>query len=240
MLAKLFLITEQYDSSYKYSDLALIDYNQLIDFNTISPDGSSSPFPSFTTSNPEIIFYAEMSINPFYIYPSPIVDSLLYQSYATNDIRKVAFFRPNPIAAGYTFKGSYTGSIINFSGIGVNELYLIRAESNARLGNFNEAIIDLNTLLRNRWVANAYTNLTATSKDDAIAKILTERRKELPFTGILRWEDLRRLNKDPNYGITLKRIINGEEYLLPPNDPRYALPIPDLEVKLSGIPQNQR
>jgi starch-binding outer membrane protein, SusD/RagB family len=68
--------------------------------------------------------------------------------------------------------------------------------------------------------------------------ILQERRKELPFTADVRWEDLRRLNKDPNFQKTIVRVLNGTTYTLPPNDPKYVLPIPENEVQLSGLQQN--
>jgi hypothetical protein len=55
----------------------------------------------------------------------------------------------------------------------------------------------------------------------------------------LRWSDLRRFNLE-GANITLKRIINGTSYTLPPNDLRWVLLIPDLETSRSGIPQNPR
>tara|TARA_R110002033_G_scaffold36621_1_gene75228 strand:+ start:3737 stop:3916 length:180 start_codon:yes stop_codon:yes gene_type:complete len=55
----------------------------------------------------------------------------------------------------------------------------------------------------------------------------------------LRWQDIRRLNKE-GAGITLTRTLKGENYTLPPNDPRYIFPIPDDEIALSGIKQNVR
>ncbi|MNT13620.1 SusD family protein [compost metagenome] len=83
-----------------------------------------------------------------------------------------------------------------------------------------------------------YIPITAVSKEDAIAKILIERRKELVWRG-LRWSDIKRLNKIGSE-ITLKRILNGTDHVLLPNDPRYALPIPDDEIVRSGIDQNLR
>ncbi|HEY6083417.1 MAG TPA: RagB/SusD family nutrient uptake outer membrane protein, partial [Chitinophagaceae bacterium] len=66
--------------------------------------------------------------------------------------------------------------------------------------------------------------------------ILVERRKELVFRTI-RFTDIKRLNKE-GADITQKRIIGGKTYILLPNDPRYALSIPENVIQAGGIPQN--
>jgi hypothetical protein len=68
---------------------------------------------------------------------------------------------------------------------------------------------------------------------------LAERRKELIYRGI-RWSDLRRLNRDSRFGIILTKTLNGVTYSLLPNDKRYVLPIDEIEIRLSGIQQNNR
>jgi hypothetical protein len=75
---------------------------------------------------------------------------------------------------------------------------------------------------------------------EILAVIIQERRKELPFTGNLRWEDLRRLNQEPLYAKNLVRILNGESFSLSPRDKRYVFPIPENEIRTSGIQQNPR
>jgi hypothetical protein len=99
---------------------------------------------------------------------------------------------------------------------------------------------DLNNLLSFRYLTGTFVPLTASGPEQALDLVLTERRKELVFRGSLRWTDLRRFNKDLNLQVTVTHIINGTTYTLPPNDPRYAMPIPDQEVQLTGIPQNPR
>ena len=94
--------------------------------------------------------------------------------------------------------------------------------------------------MQKRWKAGTFIPFTAATATDALTKIINEKRKELPFTGSIRWEDLRRLNKEPQFAKTLIRILNGQTYSLPPNDAKYTLPIPDDEIRLSGIAQNIR
>ncbi len=103
---------------------------------------------------------------------------------------------------------------------------------------------DLNTLLINRWKVDpvtgktTYTSQTASDEKEALDKILLERRKELLYRG-LRWTDIKRLNK-LGANISLTRIINGQTFTLPPKDLRFALPIPEDVISLSGMEQNKR
>lgn len=238
MLARVYLTMEDWSKAASFAASCLAQNQTLIDFNTLNAN-ASLPFPTFQNVHPEVIQYAEGTISNFYISNTPLFDSVLYRSYSTNDLRRTVFFRlfnNRPI-----FKGFYTGVNMGpFSGIATNEVFLIRAEALARMGEKDAAMGVLNSLLVKRWKTGTYTNLTAVDASDALQKIITERRKELPFHGTLVWEDLRRLNRDSRFARTLTRVIAGVTYVLPPNDKRYTLPIPDLEIRLSGIQQNER
>jgi len=82
-------------------------------------------------------------------------------------------------------------------------------------------------------------DMTASSANDALVKVLTERRKELLMRGT-RWTDLRRLNKDTQFAKTLSRTVVGATHTLPPNDPRYTLLIPQEVITNSALEQNNR
>ena len=135
-------------------------------------------------------------------------------------------------------KGTYTGSAFPFTGIATDEVYLMRAECNVRLGNLSTATRDLNHLLLNRFKAGTYKPVQYNNAQDLLVLILKERRKELLWRG-LRFLDLRRLNLE-GYGITPSRTVGGNTYVLLPNSPLYVLPIPDDEIAASGIQQNKR
>jgi len=235
LLARVYLNKEDYTNAGLYAGNALSRVNNLMDFNSINTN-AARPFPAFP-NNTEVIFYATNSIMSLSIV-NGLIDSNLLKSYATNDLRRTAFYTTG--SSGTTFKGQYTGSIPPFGGLATNELYLIRAEAHARAGNTAAAMQDLNSLLSKRWKTGTFVPYTANSPETALTMVLTERRKELPFTGTLRWEDLRRLNKDSRFAKTLTRVMNGQTYSLEPGDPRYLLPIPDNEIRLSGIAQNPR
>jgi hypothetical protein len=118
-------------------------------------------------------------------------------------------------------------------------MYLVKAECLARGGNTAAAMDTLNVLLVKRYDKDSFVPQTATDAEDALRKILIERKKELVGRG-LRWLDLRRLNRDPRFAVTLQRLRNGTLVTLPPGDPRYTFPIPEQETENSGLEQNPR
>jgi len=165
------------------------------------------------------------------------------KSYNVNDLRKARFFKPqpanttNPILR--TIRMTYDGSTTLFVGPATDEIYLIRAECYARKGQKNQAMDDLNTLLRNRWTSGTWTDLQAIDANDALTKILAERRRELCFRSI-RWTDLRRLNMEPQFATTLTKLLNNQLVNLPSNSLLYVFPIPPNVIELTGMQQNQR
>jgi hypothetical protein len=237
-LAKVNLVMGNYALAGMYADSALALHSTLMNFNTLSTT-ATRPFPTFQNDHPEVFFYALSGTYGSMLGTGFIADSSLYRSYAANDLRKAVFYRVNANGT-IGFKGTYTGTTTFFSGLATNEMYLIKAEAEARVGNMLTAMDALNALLLTRWKAGTYVPMVASSANEALQKILAERRKELPFTGNTRWEDLRRLNMDPQFAVTLTRSVGTDIYFLPPQSPRYVYPIPDEEIRASGIEQNAR
>jgi len=244
MLSKVYFIMGNYEQSFAFADKVLTMKKSLLDFNSNLVNISLTyRFPDFNGGNPEMIFYLQGGG-----YDGPLVATAqkgfvsptLYASYDNNDLRKTVFYLNSGDNNQVRARGTYTGRNSNFTGIALNEILLIRAECFARNGKAVEAIDDLNLLLKNRFKIGTFSPLQAINADQALLMILNERRKELPFTGNLRWEDLRRLNMESRFALTLSRTINGKTYSLVSNDPRYTLPIPQTEIDLSGLKQNIR
>ncbi|RYD97154.1 MAG: RagB/SusD family nutrient uptake outer membrane protein [Sphingobacteriales bacterium] len=237
LLARAYLYKGDYANALKAADEALKLQADLMNYNadaSISNLTANVPFRKF---NKETIFYTEMGTNiTLHLTTRARIDSNLYASYHTSDLRKKAFFR---LVNGYQqFKGSYAANATTlFSGLAVDEVLLTRAESYAYLGQVDLAMADLNELLKSRWdKAAVYLPLVANDKAMALQLVRTERRKELLMRN-LRWMDVKRWNSE-GAGIVLKRKVNGAEVLLQPNAAYYALPIPKDIILASGIPQN--
>lgn len=231
LLARIHLVRNEFEKAGNYADSALQLNNELLDFNTLSLS-SNTPIPRF---NQEVIFHAT-SVNALILNnPRGKVDTALYASYNINDLRRRAYFRA---ASGYhTFKGTYDGSTALFSGLATDEMYLTKAEALARTGYTTEAIDLLNQLLEKRYITGNFVPHVVANNEEAVALILTERRKELLFRHT-RWMDLRRLNFEAPHATTVKRIIGGQTYTLAPGDNKYAFQIPEFIVQNSRVIQN--
>lgn len=234
LLSRVYLTMQDYMEAEKYADscLAITDY--LLDYNLINM-ALTEPLTGKNQSGiikPEVIYWTGMLADPYQYYPTTFLSALitdqLYNSYAESDLRKKLFFEKRP--NGYRFRGTYNYFSTRsnyFSGLAVDEIFLNRAECRVRNGKVAMGLDDLNHLLEKRWEKGKYVPVENLSQADALEVILEERRKELIFRGI-RWSDLRRLNLE-GANITLERTVNGNKYVLPPNDQRWTWPFP-LEV----------
>lgn len=232
LLSRTYLAMGEYIKAGLYADSCLKIVDTLIDYNNLSIS-SSYPIARFRE---EDIFHSRMrglhaSLDNHYLK----IDTALYNSYDQNDLRKFIFFRNNGDGS-VGFKGSYDGSVNLFNGIASDEMYLTRAECLAREGKVAEALTDLNTLLKKRWISGTFIPVATSDAEDALNLILKERRKELLFRNI-RWMDLKRLNKE-GANITITRVLDNEVFTLAPNDRKYALPLPEDIIDLSEMQQN--
>jgi hypothetical protein len=218
----------------------LVDYNNSNAAGIFSNGSASRPFPAPFNDFVEIIYQSLQNNYGYFSSNTNNVDTNLLKLYNANDLRLLVFYAKQTTSTRKYFRGQYSGLTSSFCGLATDEVYLIRAESFARKGNITAAMQDLNALYKKRWLKTVpYVQLTAADANDALQQILKERRKELVIRG-LRWSDLRRLNQNPQTAATLTRNLDGQVYTLAPNSPRYVYPIPDIEIQLSGIPQNPR
>ena len=240
LYARIYLSMRNYRQAESYADSTLNLYSTLIDYNLVSLTEKTP----FSMNNTETILSTTVITNYYNIVQTVeaitavTINPELYNLYENNDLRKRIYFGTNILGSLY-MKFGYAGSYpAPFTGLATDEIYLIKAECQARRNEVQGALVTLNTLLTHRYKTGTFIPLTANDATDALSKILTERRKELIWRS-LRWTDLKRLNKE-GAAIFLSRELNGIRYTLFPNDPKYVFPIPDEEIELSGIQQNQR
>lgn len=238
LLAKTALIMGNYVEAGEYADRSLQIESSLLDFNKLDLNLAYS-FPTKMQDNPEIL-YISYVVNQAILQPARAkISDELYALYGDNDLRKVAYFKANGDGS-HAFRGSYFGNATTlFTGLCVDEVLLIRAESQARIGDIMGSATTLSTLLAKRYKSATFAPLVFSSQDEALREIIRQRRKQLILRGV-RWEDLRRLNKEARFAMNITRTLNGVKHQLLPGDLRYTWPIPDKAIDLGGYQQNER
>lgn len=278
--ARYYLAMNKYTDALKYANQALQEYSMLVDYNTQMRYGRDevvtiNPGPNaqtvtlkypYTHDNqedftdmigwPEFLYFRMLDYGTWWYMPSTALMNLYDQAH---DLRYQYHY-----VEGYSYdRGmidpayNYPGYIFFFkdripSGPTTAEMLLIKAEAQARTDDFGGAMTTLNSLRAKRMTPGPWVNLTATGKDDAIKKVLEERRREMPF--VHRWYDVRRYNNndDPNddvemsktfYPYTLSSVLSTQPvktYTLPKHSRRFAAPLPRTEMISSNgaIQQN--
>jgi hypothetical protein len=239
LLARIYLDMRSYTDAKLNAEDCLKRYHTLIDYNTVNQTASNP----FSVTGDELIYNtnsvaayqlaASSSASPARISPD------LLNSYEQHDLRKAIYFSLDESGFYFKKRGYFGRGASPFTGLATDEVYLIMAECLAREDQTDAAMNKLNELLEKRFSnATPFVPLTANSPATALNIILKERRKELVCRG-LRWHDLKRFNS-AGENISLVRSINGINYTIPANDPRWVFPLPNDEINLSGIQQNER
>ncbi len=157
----------------------------------------------------------------------------------------------NGIEIYYVTKFSFQGGSPNLSSpvmFRLAEMYLNRAEANAKLGNVTEALNDLDEIRKNRGLENSLYNGVVPGGSTALDLVLKERRIELAFEGH-RALDVYRNNlvMDRSYwgyhlpglketDIDLSKTPTGyQNEIVQPTDPRIIYFIPIDEISSNNL-----
>lgn len=241
LLSRVYMQMGDYTQARENADRCLQITNKLINFNTLS-FAANFTFPVHGANNAEVIFMNSayiFSINSSSATGTSLfnADSGLFKSYTTGDLRFNAYWAKS--GTRNIFKGSYKGTAAYFTGLATDEVYLNRAECLARENKLAEALADLNKLRQNRFTPAAYAPLASNDAQQVLDWVITERRIELVCRGT-RWDDLRRLNKEPRYATTIVRQLGAKRYELKPGDLKWTWPLPVEAISNGGYQQNPR
>ena len=240
LMARIYLCMGKWQDAAQQAATVLQGYDSLINYNTIN-SSIEVPFPG---DNREVIYplkapdnNLENALVALLAGGGALVDSNLTRLYDPNDLRLKLYYKQS--GKTYRLKTTYTGIYVPFEGISLSEMYLVLAESNARLNKLDTALFYLEKLLRVRYKTGANLNLPDNSQPDVVLdRILIERKKELAFRG-QRWPDIKRLNK-LNGNIVQQRVADNKTYTIQVNDLRYALLLPEATVQNNKLEQNPR
>ena len=269
--ARYYLNRNRYEQALKYAENVLKEYDVLVDYNSemnkdVFEQGVYLPstfdwdvqtytkriawkeslyMRYLTSGNAVMTYFPSQSLLDAY---EDKEHDLRYRYHFVEDAAEVMFWSSYSYPAYVFFSMSHV-----LSGPTTAEMYLIKAECQARLGEYSRAMETVNALRAKRMVPGDWVELKAGNVKEAVTKILQERRREMPFSQ--RWFDMRRLNNNEEtyddveivtrkfYKINATTIFDKEEpitYTLEKNSRKYALPISENEIEISDgvIKQN--
>lgn len=225
LLARTYLYMGHYADALKNADNALKLQSTLLDLRYLAD--SNNPFDFLgivaTEENPEVIF-----MKAAYNQDAPIfLSQELIDLLGPDDLRFKVFAIGDHLLSDYDgYQFSYISPLeARHVGPRVSEMYLIKAECQARAGDFSGAVQTANIVRQQRFAPAKYVALTATGPQEALTKVLEERRRELMGRGF-RLPDLKRLNLEPALAKTVTHTWrNGATITLKPGSNRYIFPV---------------
>lgn len=243
-LARMYLMQGNYEKALENSVLSLKVSSDLLNLNdyTVLEDryiGRVVKKSDMQTNFPD----GKNNVENIFARYAPYVYGNVLQVHASEDLlnvfakdlpkgavdkRLAMFFSKDKFVydsfPGYTL---YCAFIYVNVGLSNPEVLLTAAECYARRGAANDLVeaSRLYNILRDNRLENN-THVQFTNKDEALLKVLEERRREFAMVGSIRLVDLKRLNKDPKFAKTLTHTADGKTWQLEPNDLRYTMPLP--------------
>lgn len=113
------------------------------------------------------------------------------------------------------------------------EVFLIKAECLARLGQVAQAMETLNKVRQTRILPTYYQPLSANSEAEAVPQIIRTKMNEMIMTTVP-FCDARRLNAEGKYPITLSKQGPNGKLTLSPTSHLWTFPIPMGAIGNSG------
>lgn len=264
IMARAYLYQGKYAEALANAEKSLAINSFLNDYNTLytGADFITNLIGMKRNSDKEVLLHKTTS-KGFLLNNYMILDSasfnLLYPGFVkagtvTNnyDLRRTLKF------TGFNAAGSITGKVLTYTAgstawyktdgansaaadnlhIGTPEMYMIRAECNARLNNLQKAIDDVNVIRTKRYKTGTYIPVTLASmgsnQANVLMEVLAERRREL-YGKELRLFDVKRLHLPVTHYISSRRID------LPADDPKLVWPIFTKYIDLNPeLQQNPR
>lgn len=212
--SRIFLYQKEWAKALEAADKALAFKNTLVDLN-------ATPVLANNYDSAESILALENVYNvelKGLSFASPTLTSIYDR---TDDLRFALYFQ----ASGSRFrfrKGG--GSAAQKCSFRASELYLTKAEAAAQLNDLTTAKTTVLTFIKNRYKTAGYTTLATAVENMDQAQLLEfialERQREFAAEGH-RWFDLRRTTQKE-----ITHNLDGVEYKLIQNDPRYTIPFP--------------
>ena len=226
VLAKMYLYMGNYAEALKAANAVLEMNNSLLDLKKYAVVKAQSSIGR--TNVPQDIDNPEN----IYIKFAPYVYGLSSKVFGSDEL--ISLFSEDDMRLQVYFTK-------NFRNIPTDKyVWAPYLRANLAVSSPERAMSLINKLRDNRIKNN--TPLVAIDRSDALQKVLEERRRELAMSGMVRYIDLKRLNKESQFAKTVTHVTGEGTFSLEPNSPLYVLPIPAKVMRFNknSMQQNER
>jgi tetratricopeptide (TPR) repeat protein len=238
-LARVLIYQAKYDEALTAVNNALALKNSLRDVNSDPADPRDANVIAYplALNDPQLIWFKDSG--GFSLVTTPE----FYGLYEDDDLRKkwfadarTYFFADidNPVFVAHRANNNTNVSLTTA------DLYLMKAECDARLGNIDDANNALNELRENRFATGTYTPVNFTDQSTLLAFVKDEIRREKAMS-TLRVFDIKRYNRFDDANISVTHSFGGETVTITPNSLNWAFPIANNYIVANPeIEQNPR
>lgn len=230
-LARAYLLMGEYKLAYDNAELALKENSTVVDLN-------AGQYPQLISASEIYLYKKPAQSNATYGCSMLRLSNEIVTLLGDKDLRFTTWTKPVATAAssisadgGYMF---YQDIVLGGRNVGpsVPEMMLIKAEYFARNNNAVEAMKCINALRKYRFASGDYTELTASTADEALKVVIDERHREF-FCKNLRWYDQRRLADDKRFAKTYTRSWGGKTITAEVDGRGFVVPIPPYQKVLA-------
>jgi len=235
-LSKVYLYRQEWQKAYDAANTVISSGEYILepDLNNVFLEGSQEAIWQLPATGSYSVTSEAQSFVPQSsgTVPTYIFTSLLKDAFESGDQRLDKWAMATTVNIGgvdqvfyspYKYKNVYPGATVeDYMIFRLGEVYLIRAEAAAHLGNTGEALDDLNQVRLRAGVSAS----TASTEDDLLAAIMHERQTELFTEWGSRWLDLKRTG-------TIDAVLGAEKPGWDAHDALY--PIPNAQLNLNGL-----
>lgn len=240
-LARIYLSMRDYDQALSHANASLQRKNDLFDWldyytqyearinNEEDYTLITSPMSHTCVEN---LWFCSGNGNPNYPTNDLDISEERAAKFEQGDMKFLTRWKKYQSSTDIYHKGMLTG-YYNFAGIATPEVYLIKAECQARNGDITGAMATLNTVRESRIHPDFFTPATAATEAEAIEKIRLTKFNELVGT-IFPFIDMKRFNAEGKYPVTLSKEFDGKTYTLAPTSHMWTMVFPDNSIKRPG------
>ena len=245
LLARLYLFTNQYELAKNEATKVISSGKYTLpDLSNAFLSSSKEAILQFVPPNTQIFGVADA----YRFIPSSttarptfaLTESLL-NSFESEDGRKNKWLNQNTVAGKvYTYPYKYKTRSVPVGNakpefnivLRLAEMYLIRAEASTQLGNYSDAISDINIIRKRASVAELDNKGQSVSKDDLLKIIRHENRIEFFSEWGHRWLDLKRTDQID----LILQNLKGDKWQK--TDAVYPIPLSDIKQN-PNLTQNE-